>query len=194
MWSSGEPILTRCVLAGRVVGAIPQRVIADSRGAIATWIHEGSRVAYPDGLAGDGSLLDPDTWTIEVRDWYGNGCVELTPAGRRHMIRHFYGDDGAFAGWYVNLQEPVRRVPDGLVSTDWQLDLWIEPDGTVTWKDEHHLDQAVRWGMFPQAVADEARREAERVLAEWPFPTGYEDWRPPPEWTPPQLPKGWDVV
>ena len=33
-----------------------------------------------------------------------------------------------------------------------------------------------------------------RVLEEWPFPTGWEDWRPDPSWPIPQLPDGWDRV
>jgi hypothetical protein len=194
MWSSGEPILTRCVLGGRVVGAIPQRVVEDSGGVTVSWIQAGSQVAYPLGLADDGSLLHPDTWPIEVRGWHGNGCLELVPTGRRHMIRHFYADDGAFAGWYVNLQEPVVRRPRGLDSTDLQLDLWIEPGGRVTWKDEDHLEQAVGYGIFTREVARAVRAEAERVLDEWPFPTGWENWRPPEDWAPPALPEDWDVV
>jgi hypothetical protein len=194
MWSSGEAILLRHVLGPRVLTAIPQRVIADGAATTATWIEPGTRIAYPLGLAPDGSLLDPGTWTVDLRDWFGNGCLDLTPAGRAHMIRHFWGDEGDFAGWYVNLQHPARRRPEGLDTTDLQLDLWIEADGTVQWKDEHHLAQAVAFGMFSQTEADAAREEAQRVLEEWPFPTGWEDWRPPPDWKPPQLPKGWDVV
>jgi len=194
MWSSGEAILLRHVLGPRVLTAIPQRVIADNTASTATWIEPGTRIAYPLGLAPDGSLLDPDTWTVDLRAWFGNGCLDLTPAGRAHMIRHFWGDDGAFAGWYVNLQDPVHRRPGGLDTTDLQLDVWIEADGTVQWKDEDHLEQAVAFGMFSQAAADAAREEAERVLEEWSFPTGWEDWRPPPDWTIPELPEGWDVV
>jgi hypothetical protein len=42
--------------------------------------------------------------------------------------------------------------------------------------------------------AASARAEGERVLAAWPFPTGWEDFRPDPRWELPQLPAGWDVV
>jgi hypothetical protein len=194
MWSSGDAILLRHVLGVRVLTAIPQRVIADDAGSTATWIEPGTQIAYPLGLAPDGSLLDPGTWTVELRDWFGSGCLDLTPAGRAHMIRHFWGDDGAFAGWYVNLQDRVRRRPDGFDTTDLQLDLWVEAGGTVHWKDEDHLEQAVASGMFSQAEADAARVEAERVLDAWPFPTGWEDWRPPSAWSPLDLPTGWDIV
>lgn len=194
MWSSGEAILLRHVFGPRVLTAIPQRVIADKAASAATWIEPGTRIAYPLGLAPDSSLIDPSSWTVELRDWFGSGCLDLTPAGRAHMIRHFWGDDGAFAGWYVNLQDPVRRRPGGFDTTDLQLDLWVEANGTVHWKDDDHLEQAVAFGMFSQAEADAARAEAERVLDKWPFPTGWEEWRRPPTWTPLQLPEGWDVV
>ncbi|HYZ78574.1 MAG TPA: hypothetical protein VE596_14500 [Gaiellaceae bacterium] len=70
----------------------------------------------------------------------------------------------------------------------------MEPDGSVTWKDEAHLEQAVELGLLGEDDARLARAEAKRVLAEWPFPTGWEDWRPEPGWELPELPAGWDVV
>ena len=36
-----------------------------------------------------------------------------------------------------------------------------------------------------------ARRET-RVIEEWPFPTGWESWRPDPTWPLPAVPPGWD--
>jgi hypothetical protein len=30
------------------------------------------------------------------------------------------------------------------------------------------------------------------VLAAWPFPTGWEDWRPDPAWPAPELVSGWE--
>jgi hypothetical protein len=38
------------------------------------------------------------------------------------------------------------------------------------------------------------RAEGERVIAERPWPTGWEDWRPPRDWTRLPLPEDWDVV
>ncbi len=143
-------------------------------------------MAYPRGLGQDGRLLAPDRWEIELRPWFGNGCVDLTPAGRAHMIRHFWRGD-AFHGWYVNLQRSLVSSPFGSDTMDQQLDLWVAADGAVTWKDEDHLEQAVRFGMFDEAEAASARAEAERVLEDWPFPTGWEHWRPEPWWLVPEL-------
>jgi hypothetical protein len=38
------------------------------------------------------------------------------------------------------------------------------------------------------------RAEGERVLAAWPFPTGWEEFRPDPAWPLPGLPEGWEHV
>jgi hypothetical protein len=42
--------------------------------------------------------------------------------------------------------------------------------------------------------AAKVRAEGERVIASEPWPTGWEDWRPPSDWGPLELPEDWDVV
>jgi hypothetical protein len=64
----------------------------------------------------------------------------------------------------------------------------------VAVKDEDELAEQVELGCFTAEEAAAARAEGERVLAEWPFPTGWEDWRPDPSWPVPELPVVWDVV
>ena len=79
--------------------------------------------------------------------------LELTPPNRRHSIRLFWDEHGGFEGWYVNLQEPVRRRPGGYDTMDWQLDLWVTPDGTPAWKDEDDVGTAIRQGLLTQSNA-----------------------------------------
>jgi hypothetical protein len=69
--------------------------------------------------------------------------------------------------------------------------LIVRPDGGYRWKDEDELEQAAAAGLLDAAAV---RAEAQRVLEEWPFPTGWEHWRPDPAWPVPQLPEGWDRV
>ena len=93
--------------------------------------------------------------------------------------------------WYVNFEEPLRRTPIGVDTFDHKLDLLVFPSGGYEWKDEDELEEAAALGLLD---AEAVRAEARRVLREWPFPTGWEDWRPDPAWPVPQLPAGWDVV
>jgi hypothetical protein len=193
VWDPGEQILVRHVRDGQVLMAIPSTVAAADSSVVATWIAPGTPIAYPDGLS-NGRLRPPETWAVVLRPWHGEGVLDVTPLERPHMIRHFWHDDGTFRGWYVNLQRRIRATPAGFDTADLQLDLWIDANGEVTWKDEDHLEQAVEYGMFSAEEAESAHAEARRVLDEWPFPTGWEDWRPDPGWELPQLPPGWDVI
>jgi len=56
------------------------------------------------------------------------------------------------------------------------------------------LKQFVELGLLSVEEAADVRAEGERVLAEWPFPTGWEDWRADPAWPVAQLPADWHVV
>ena len=106
-----------------------------------------------------------------------------------YAIWHFWrGDDRAFTGWYVNMQEPLRREGRSFLTQDQELDIWIEPDGTWRWKDEQELLDWVPRGRFTEDEVAAIRAEGERVLAEWPFPTGWEEWEPDPSWAVPVLP------
>jgi hypothetical protein len=188
-----ESLLLRHLLKGRVFMAMPSLVVARSAAQLVTWIEPGTPIAYPLGRT-NGRLLPFEEWNVELRSWKGPGRLELTPLSRRHSIRLFRGDDGSFRGWYVNLQAPLAESRFGFDTTDWQLDLWVEADGTVHWKDEDDLERALELGIHSAEEGRLAREEAHRVLEEWPFPTGWEDWQPDPAWTTPALPDGWDVV
>jgi Protein of unknown function (DUF402) len=91
----------------------------------------------------------------------------------------------------VNFEEPARRTSLGWDYRDHKLDLIVRPGGSVEWKDEDELAQAGAAGLLDEAAV---RAEAERVLADPPWPTGWERWRPEPTWRVPVLPEGWEGV
>jgi Protein of unknown function (DUF402) len=186
-------MLVRHVAKGRVVMAMPSLLVDRDAERIVTWIEPGTPIAYPLGRA-NGRLRPFEEWDVELRTWKGPGRLEVTPFGRRHSIRLLRGGDGAFRGWYVNLQAPLAVSRFGVDTTDWQLDLWIEESGDVHWKDEDDLARAVKLEIMTTEEARLAREEAHRVLDEWPFPTGWEDWQPDGQWALQTLPEGWDVV
>jgi hypothetical protein len=186
-------MLLRHVAKGRVVMAMPSHVVEQSPERLVTWIEPGTPIAYPLGRE-NGRLRPFDEWEVELRSWKGPGRLELTPFGRRHSTRIFLGDDGSFRGWYVNLQAPLVESRFGFDTSDWQLDLWIDAESRVQWKDEDDLEQAVELGIMTAEEGRLAHEEAHRVLEEWPFPTGWEHWQPDPSRPRLALPEGWDVV
>lgn len=185
----------RHVAHGRAVAAFPSVVVERTAATLVACVTPGTRIVYPKGRDANGNLIPFEQWGAELRSWVGPLGLELTAFGRRHSIRHFRREDGSFRGWYVNLQAPLTEARLGFDTTDWQLDLWIPVDSDeAQWKDEDDLAMAVELGIMTEEEGRLAREEAHRVLEEWPFPTGWEDWRPDPGWPLPSLPEGWDVV
>ena len=97
--------------------------------------------------------------------------------------------DGGFAHWYVNFERYLGRSAAAYDSVDHKLDLIVERDGTLRWKDEDELEQAGRLGLVDVA---EVRRDADLAVANPPWPTGWEEFAPDPDWQPARLPPGWD--
>jgi len=176
----------RDVHLGRVWRAQACRIVEDSPQTIALWIPAGAPAKVPAG----GLRIPGDDWELEdtapTRDQI---CVARP--GRAHSIYLFWTDDGELDHWYVNFEQPLRRSLVGFDTFDEKLDLIVQADGSYRWKDEDELEQSAALGLLdPEAV----RMEAARVVKEWPFPTGWEGWRPGAAWPLPQLPEGWHVV
>jgi hypothetical protein len=143
----------------------------------------------------DPSQLRTLRWSHVDHVWTGRHALRLLRPGAAHGLYLFWSErDWAFEGWYVDLQAPFRRTPAAFDTRDHALDVVVAPDGAWRWKDEDHLELAVTVGAFTPDEAAEIRAEGERVIAAWPFPTGWEGWRPDPSWPVPSLPDGWDEV
>ncbi len=134
------------------------------------------------------------TTPLVDRVWDRTNVLRFMREGDAHTVEVFWDEEWELLGWYVNLQAPLVVRGDRFDTTDWALDVWVEPDGSWSWKDEDEFAQAQELGIFDAVAAAEVRAEGERVIADRPWPTGWEDWRPPPEWEPLALPIGWDVI
>ena len=117
--------------------------------------------------------------------WEGNGVLMLQRPGEAYAIWVFwFGEERAFRGWYVNLQEPFRRNGSGYDTQDLELDIVVPVDGPWEWKDDELLDVRVAEGRFTPEQAAAARDEGRRVGAlldageRW-WDDSWASWRPP---------------
>ncbi len=182
----------------RVRWALPHTFVQEGDERLAIYCQPGVRgkrpkhayVDYPDQLAtGD--------WEIRDFEWKLNHVLRLTPFGRAHSLDLYWaGNTWQFRGWYVNLQEPIRRTPYGFDFRDLALDLLVAPDLSWCPKDEDHLAQGAELGIFSAAEVRAVHDERDRVLARLDelFPTGWEGFRPDPSWSTPELPAEWARV
>jgi len=184
-WSPGGVVVWREAWRGQTYLQCPVRVVEDSKRRIGVYLAEGTRYNFPPG---SWPFAGQHPWA-ERGEWRGHGVLMTHNWGESHTIWHFWrGDDRVFAGWYVNMQAPLERNDHAFVTQDHELDLVVRPDGSWHWKDEEALREWVARGRFTSEEVERIRAEGERVLAAWPFPTGWEEWAPDPAWGVPALP------
>jgi hypothetical protein len=185
----------RTLYRRRVRWAMPHVVVEERPDLAVLYVPPGTSGRRPHrAFLDDPSQLRTLEWDHVEHVWSGRHALRLLRPDAAHGLYVFWSaDDWAFQGWYVDLQAPFRRTTLSFDTRDHALDVVVAPDRSWSWKDEDHLERATRIGVFTPSQAAEIRAEGERVLAEWPFPTGWEGWRPDPSWPVPSLPEGWDA-
>jgi hypothetical protein len=184
----GDVIALRELWKGRVWKARPWIVVRDEPDELVLYIPPGTPTKVPPG-----SGIPRDAWELEDKVWRREALRVTTP-GEPHSILLWWEGGRRSEEWYVNLERPLTRSPAGFDYLDLELDIVCRSGGGYEWLDEDEFAEAQRRAVIAPEEAAEVRAEAERVLAAWPFPTAWEDFRPDPAWPLPQFPEGWDVV
>lgn len=187
MSTVGAEIAIRDVWFGRAWRAFAARVVANAPGLVVLWVPRGSPSFYPVDADGHEVRL-PHAEPVHAARPAPREALALQRPGARHSIWLFWNPPGRFEHWYVNLERTIGWNGSCFDTVDEKLDLIVEPGGAVRWKDQDELEHAAERGLLD---AGEVRAEAERVVADWPFPTGWEDFRPDPAWGVPRLPDDW---
>ena len=190
----GDPVLLRSSYRRVVRWCWPHHYVGEWDGRHGIHVQPGAQGKLVKRVAGKGYL---DYWVTDAPAfdfiWERTRVLRFMREGDAHTVELFWDPEWAFLGWYVNLQAPLVVAADKLDTTDWALDVWVEPNGEWQWKDEDDFARAQELGVLDAAAAAAVRAEGERVIAEQPWPTGWEDWRPPDDWEPLPLPPDWNV-
>jgi hypothetical protein len=185
----------------------PMTVVRDDEDGLVAWLAPGTPVIKPvlvDGRemrhAGPEGMFTEDR-VLKLDIWHGTGILKVAPTGKPWSVWHFWSEDDTFLGWYVNLEAEHARDIEAkrTVSKDYVLDLWINPDRTIEWKDEDELEGAVAAGRYTQAEADRIIADAHAAIQDieaWttPFSDNWKDWRPDPHLRLPEAPTGYAVT
>ena len=103
------------------------------------------------------------------------------------VIAFRHPDNVGLRSWYVNLQDPFRRMPLGFDYLDQELDVIVSPDlSTWHWKNQEKFDLLIERGVIAAEKAAWLRATAETVISERQadgslFRQGWDQWSPPPE-------------
>ena len=179
----------------------PMTVVRDDADGLVAWLAPGTPLLKPvlvDGReirhAGPVAMFTAER-VLKLDVWRGTGILKVSPPGKPWSVWYFWDADTTFRGWYVNLErEHVRDRAARRTSTiDHVLDLWINPDRTIEWKDEDELEGAVSAGRFTAAEAEQIVADAHAAIRDieaWtaPFSDGWQSWSAPPAWRLPVAP------
>ena len=183
----------------------PVTVVRDDAEGLVAWLAPSKSVLRP--VLPDGRELRSvpaeqmfrAERALRLDRWEGHGVLKVAPTGVPWSVWCFWNPDWSFRGWYVNLEDVHRRDARSIATQDHVLDVWVDADRSVRWKDEDELEAAVVAGRFTAEQAAAFRndaREVEACVAAWglPFRDGWEHWRPDPSWPVPELPpdSAWD--
>ena len=191
----GDPVLLRSIYRDRVRWAWPHHFVGEHDGRFVMYCRPGNHGKLMPRDADRGYL---EAWVRgdppHDHVWERTHVLRFMRDGDSHTIEVTWDEEWSFLGWYVNLQSPLRVHGTRFDTTDWALDVVVDPDGTWHWKDEDDFAQATALGVFDDVGPEAVRAAGERAIAERPWPTGWEDWRPPAAWEPLPLPDDWHVV
>lgn len=194
-WPPGATILIRYVWRNRVWYAEPVTVVQDEPLGHVLFLRAGTPTKWTWVDFASGAFDGPHDHL-----WHSTDVLKLIEDGAAHAVWARWGvGDGPFLGWYIDLQDPLRRVPGGLVTWDRSLDIVVTPDLRWRWKDEDHFARLQELGWLTAAEAATIRAEGERVIEriEHCAPPFGEPWphrRPDPTWPIPALPDDWAHV
>ncbi|SDT27442.1 DUF402 domain-containing protein [Actinoplanes derwentensis] len=205
----GEVVYLRHWQRDRLGMVVPQRVVEDRGDAVVLWVAAGTRGWHFNMPDGRGITATPlPEWSSSERvpapHTIGHGALTWVPRGRDYSIRWFFTPEGHFYRWYGNLEAPSVTWRDGdlagVDTTDWDLDVVIDPDRTWRWKDEEEFaDRLAMPDSYWVDDEDRVRRAGKEIVAlveagAFPFDGTWCDFTPDPSWpaTPGDLPPGWD--
>jgi predicted RNA-binding protein associated with RNAse of E/G family len=188
MWSEGDVICVRQTWLGRVWQAHAWYVVADRDDELVLFAPIGAEAWF------SGIPIPCDEWMLK-RSSFKEHLLLFARPGEGYSTSLIWDASWTLREWYVNFERPLRpRSSIGFEYVDLALDLVVYPDGTHKLLDEDELKEALERGVLTREDAAAAYADAAMLTQEWPFPTGWEDWRPDPGWEPPTLPAGWDTI
>lgn len=78
----------------------------------------------------------------------------------------FQDEQGGLLGYYSDIVTPLIRTRDGYQMTDWFLDIWLYPNGTLVELDEDEFEDALTRNLLNTAEAEIARATFVRLIRE----------------------------
>ena len=195
-WTEGQTVVRREVLRGHLWIGFNTHIVQDTDDLLAVYLAEGSTLGFPEWPF--------ERWQHPWRTrgftaWRGHGKLMLHRPGDAYSVDLFWeGPDRTFSGWYINLQDPIRRHERGFDTLDHELDYWLPRSGSWIVKDAELFEQRVAEGRYSEELAASVRVTGGRIAdmldrqSYW-WDAAWARWTPPHEWRALDLPSDWQT-
>jgi hypothetical protein len=176
-------------------------VVRDEPDLVALYWPVGTPNKYPGRRITPHDLLANRGLPLIDSHWVNTDVLILVQPTASHAVYAMWeGGHARFLCWYINLQAPLHRTNIGFDTTDYILDIVIQPDCRAWhWKDEDEFKEAISIGVYSAEQAQAIRAEGEAVIRQMqagspPFFKDWEHWLPPGDWSLPNFSPGWDRI
>lgn len=161
-FAAGRVVQRREVLHGRLWMSHPVTVVDDGDGVLAVLLEPGSPFTYAEHPFGQ------HAWAPQPA-WESTTVLMLHRDGDPYAAWAFF-EGGRRTGWYVNLEAPVVRHPDGtgggsFDTDDHGLDMVVPQDGPWRWKDLDDPAAMAASGRMTAAEAEQVHADGRAVAA-----------------------------
>jgi hypothetical protein len=196
-YDPGDQVVLRRVWHDQIYRVTAATIVQDTPDLIALYWGPGYPIKSTKNFL---QMASPAQADLRDGTWGGTDLLMLVTPGAAHAVYAMWGEGRKFGGWYINLQQPLRRTPVGFDTMDYLLDITVTPDRSEwSWKDEAVFAEAVAAGNISADQARTIRSEGERaikLMQEGPssFYDAWANWLPPTEWQIPKMPLNWDEV
>ena len=206
MWKPGDIVAWRGIRNNRIWHVQPTIVVKDEPGELVLTLLPGTECmaeeTYPQGKNKSRRWWDfkNNDWKLAKYHWHTNRLLLIFESEKCYSTILFWDHNtGVFLCYYINFQLPFQRRYDSADTLDLELDMIVNPDFNLRWKDVDEYRLAIENGW----ISSEWMREIEKAKPEileriekrqYPFDGSWLDWRPDPGWSPPRLPENWDKI
>jgi predicted RNA-binding protein associated with RNAse of E/G family len=76
----------------------------------------------------------------------------------------FHDEQGEILGYYSDIGTPLIKTANGYQMTDWFLDIWLSPDGTLFELDIDEFEEALSKNLLSTTEAEIARNTFARLI------------------------------
>lgn len=206
MWQPGDVISWRGIYRDRIWHAQTTLVVRDTPEELVLALLPGTECIAPEGYL-EGKQSSKRRWNFKDKDWnlgkyiwQTNRLLMLVEPDKFYSTMYFWNHaTHEFLCYYINFQLPFKRNHHGIDTLDLDLDLIVNPDFSVEWKDlddyQRSIDNEVIFPEWMQGIEAAKQDVFSRLeTRSYPYDGSWLDWMPDPNWLPRTLPENWDKI